>query len=153
MATFTPRLPRRRTVFQVISLTVVAILVAIALLALYVYKQSIGKFEIRRLSLPTRVYADLTPLRAGLILSRDDLLEKLDRLGYRSAPALAQPGDYTLSPRQINIYTRKFEHPSGQYDAQPIRIAYSGAAIDSVVSLRDSRPLDKAALEPELLTS
>jgi len=39
VATFTPRLPRRRTVFQVISLTVVAILVVIALLALYVYKQ------------------------------------------------------------------------------------------------------------------
>src|SRR5438132_2684096 len=153
MATFTPRLPRRRTVFQVISITVVAILVAFCLLALYVYRQSVGKFEIRRLSLPTRVYADLTPLRAGLILSRDDLLEKLDRLGYRSAPALTQPGDYTLSPQQIDIYTRKFEHPSGQYEAQPIRISYSGAAIDSVVSLRNSRTLDKAALEPELLTS
>jgi penicillin-binding protein 1B len=152
-ATFTPRLPRRGTVFQVISITVVAILVAIALLVLYVYRQSVGKFEIRRLSLPTRVYADLTPLRAGLILSRDDLLEKLDRLGYRSAPAVTQPGDYTLAPQQIDIYTRKFDHPSGQYDAQPIRITYRGAAIDSVVSVRDSHPLDKAALEPELLTS
>src|SRR2546428_8034947 len=153
MATFTPRLPKRRTVFQALSISVVVILVAIALLTLYVYKQSTGKFEIRRLSLPTRVYADFTPLHAGMILPRDDLLEKLDRLGYREAKSLQQPGDYVASPGQVDIYTRKFSHPSGEYDAQPIRITYRSASIDSVVSLRDSRPLDKAALEPELLTS
>jgi len=153
VATFTPRLPKRRTVFQVISISVVVILVAIALLGLYVYRQSTGKFEIRRLSLPTRVYADLTPLHAGMIVPRDDLLEKLDRLGYREAKALQQPGDYVASHAPVDIYTRKFSHPSGEYEAQPIRITYRGASIDSVVSLRDSRPLDKAALEPEQLTS
>src|SRR6202035_2071417 len=94
MPTFTPRLPRRRTVFQVLSISMVVILVAIALLGLYVYRQSTGKFEIRRLSLPTRVYADFTPLHAGMIIPRDDLLEKLDRLGYREAKSLQQPGDY-----------------------------------------------------------
>ncbi|PYQ33683.1 MAG: hypothetical protein DMF57_08560 [Acidobacteria bacterium] len=153
MATFSPRLPKRRTVFQVLSISVVVILVAIALLTLYVYRQSTGKFEIRRLSLPTRVYADLTPLHAGMIIPRDDLLEKLDRLGYREAKALQQPGDYVASHGDVDIYTRKFSHPSGEYEAQPIRITYRGASIDSVVSLRDSRPLDKAALEPEQLTS
>src|SRR5437867_348071 len=153
MATFTPRLPKRRTVFQVLSISVVVILVAIALLTLYVYRQSTGKFAIRRLSLPPRVYADLTPLHAGMIIPHDDLLEKLDRLGYREAKALQQPGDYVASHGPVDIYTRKFSHPSGEYEAQPIRIVYRGASIDSVVSLRDARPLDKAALEPEQLTS
>ena len=97
MPTFNAHLPRRRTVFQVISISVAVILALILGLTLYVYKQSVGKFEIRRLSLPTRVYADMTPLRAGLVLSRDDLLEKLDRLGYRSAPAIGSSWSATMA--------------------------------------------------------
>src|SRR5439155_10316513 len=62
-------------------------------------------------------------------------------------------GDYVASHGDVDIYTRKFSHPSGEYEAQPIRITYRGASIDSVVSLRDGHPVDKAALEPELLTS
>src|SRR5581483_2760787 len=146
-------MPARRTVFQVISISVVAILVAIALLAIYVYKESVGKFEVRRLSLPTRIYADYTPLQAGEVLSADDLLEKLDRLGYREVDSVAQSGDYAAKRGDLYIYTRAFTHPTGSYESQPIRVAFKGAAIDSISSLRDGRPIDKAALEPELLTS
>ena len=58
-------MPSRRVVFQTISIVVVVFLVAVAILALYVYKESVGRFEIRRVSLPTRIYADYTPLQPG----------------------------------------------------------------------------------------
>src|ERR1019366_10700560 len=119
MPTFAAHLPRRRTVFQVISITVAVILVLILGLTLYVYKQSVGKFEIRRLSLPTRIFTDFTPLRGGVILGPDDLVEKLNRLGYRQTAALSQAGDYVPGREQIDIYTRSFTHPTGQYPAQP----------------------------------
>jgi penicillin-binding protein 1B len=153
MPDFTPRLPSRRTVFQVITISVVVLLVAFALLALYVYKQSVGKFEIRRLSLPTRIYADYTPLQAGLVLPSNDLVEKLARLGYREVKGVSQSGEYAAKRGHIDIYTREFTHPSGKYLAQPIRVEYRSSSIGSVFSLRDSRPVEKAALEPELLTS
>src|SRR4051794_21948196 len=153
MATFKARLPRRRTVFQVISISVVVVLVLIAILALYVYKQSVGKFEIRRLSLPTRIFTDFTPLHTGVVLGPDDLAEKLNRLGYRQSSALAQAGDYVPGSSQIDVYTRSFTHPTGQYPSQPVRITFKGGAISSVVSLRQAAPIDNAALEPELLTS
>ena len=151
-ANFKARLPKRRTVFQVLSLSVVIVLVAIAALSLWVYRQSVGKFEIRRLSLPTRIYADYTPLKANSVLAPDDLLEKLDRLGYRQAPALSQAGDYVNGKGQIDIYTREFNHPTGAYPAQPVRIVFKGATLESVVSLQTG-PIENAALEPELLTS
>src|SRR4051794_20588964 len=84
------RLPSRRTVFRTISIVVVTGIVLMAALTAYVYKQSVGKFELRRLSLPTRVFADYTPLKAGVSMQSDDLLEKLDRLGYRNVKTLAQ---------------------------------------------------------------
>lgn len=136
-----------------ISISVVVILVAIAALALYVYKQSVGKFEIRRLSLPTRIFTDFTPLHGGVVLGPDDLIEKLNRLGYRQAPALSQAGDFVPGRTQIDLYTRSFAHPTGQYPSQPVRVLFSNGAIASVVSLRQSSPIDNAALEPELLTS
>src|SRR5436190_22347859 len=113
MPNFTPRLPKRGTVFRVITFTVVGGLIAFVLLTAYVYKQSVGKFELRRLSLPTRIFADYTPLKEGVLLQSDDLLEKLDRLGYRSLKALEKPGDYVEGRGEIDIYTRAFTHPSG----------------------------------------
>jgi len=147
------RLPAGRTVLKVIAYSFLVVLVAIALLAAYVYKQSVGKFEVRRLSLPTRIYADLTPLKPGSDLSSDDLLEKLDRLGYRSAPSLSKAGDYVAGKNQVDVYTRQFGHPSGQYPSQPIRVTFKDEAIDSVVSLRQAGQINNAALEPELITS
>jgi penicillin-binding protein 1B len=145
--------PSRRVIFQAISIAVVVVLVAIALLTLYVYKQSVGKFEIRRLSLPTRIYADYTPLQAGMILAPDDLVEKLARLGYRQVQFPSQSGEYAAKRGEVSIFTREFTHPTGKYEPQPIRVAFNGSAIAAVVSLRDGHPLNNAALEPELLTS
>ncbi len=153
MADFTPRLPTRRTVFRVISIVVTVVLVSIAALFLYVYKQSVGKFQLRRVSLPTRIFADYTPLKAGIPLQSDDVLEKLDRLGYRDGDSITKPGDYSASRGELDIYTREFRHPTGTYPAQPVRVAFDRAGIASVISLNDSRSLDNAALEPELLTS
>ncbi|HEX7828572.1 MAG TPA: PBP1A family penicillin-binding protein, partial [Thermoanaerobaculia bacterium] len=61
--------------------------------------------------------------------------------------------DYLRAEDTIDIYTRRFTHPSGEYPAQPIRVTIAKSQIESVVSLREARPLDRAALEPELLTS
>src|SRR2546430_1003094 len=153
MANFTPRLPARRTVFKVITYTVGVLFVLFILLALWVYRTSVKTFEVRRLSLPTRIYADYTPLKPGVPLSADDLAERLDRLGYRKSDSLAQTGDYVTGRGEVDVYTREFSHPSGRYPSQPVRVAFSGATVGSVVSLKESGNVENAALEPELLTS
>jgi penicillin-binding protein 1B len=147
------RLPKRRTVFRVISWSVGAFFLILLVLGIWIYRESVGRFQVRKLRLPTRIYADYTPLMPGTPLQADDLLEKLDRLGYREAERLQQPGDYLRADGAIDIYTRRFTHPSGEYPAQPIRVTTTKTQIESVVSLREARPLDRAALEPELLTS
>ena len=153
MPNFTPRLPRRRTVFKIISITVGVLLVLFILLALWVYRTSVKTFEVRRLSLPTRIYADYTPLKQGAVMSADELGERLERLGYRQSDSLAQSGDFVPGRGEIDIYTRTFSHPSGQYTAQPIRVTFRGGAIESVVALNQAGNANNAALEPELLTS
>ena len=43
----TPRLPRRRTVFKIISITVSVLLFLFLVLALWVYRTSVKTFEVR----------------------------------------------------------------------------------------------------------
>src|SRR6478609_7003617 len=101
MVNFAPRLPSRHMVFRTLgALFLVGVLVILGM-GIYVYKISIGKFELRRLSLPTRIFADAVPLHAGVAMTPDDLLTKLDRLGYREAKnGVAQPGDFARGGNQ-----------------------------------------------------
>jgi penicillin-binding protein 1B len=146
-------MPPRRTIFRAISWTVGAFFVLFLILGIWVYRSSIGRFEVRKLRLPTRIYADITPLQVGQPLQTDDLLEKLDRLGYSDVERLTQPGEFARGDGGIDIYTRAFTHPTGEYPAEQIRVVVDRSSIESVVSLREARPLERAALEPELLTS
>src|SRR5438552_16713537 len=111
----TARLPRRHKVLKIIGLAILAFIVLFIATGLWVYRQSVSTFEVRRLSLPTRIYADYTPLNPGVLLSADDLGEKLERLGYRQTDSLAQSGDFVPRRNEIDIYTRAFGHPSGNY--------------------------------------
>lgn len=147
------RRPTRRTVFRVIRWTVAGFFVLLLLLGIWIYRESVGRFQVRRLRLPTRIYADFVPLQPGNALQMDDLLEKLDRLGYREAPRLAQPGEFKRDGGTIDIYTRRFNRQGEDYPATPLRMTIGRSQIESVVSLREARPLERAALEPELLTS
>jgi len=151
---FKLRIPKRRTIFQTISIVVFVFLIAFSALGFWVYRQSVRRFEVRRLSLPTRIYADYLPLRPDTPLQQDDLLEKLARLGYREAKGtVANPGEYAAAKGGVDLYTREFTHPSGHYAPEPIHVAFKGSAISAVTSLRDSAPRETIALEPELLTS
>lgn len=144
----------RRQVFRAISWSVGALVVLFLLLGVWIYREAVGRFQVRRLRLPTRIYADYTPLVAGTPWQMDDLLEKLDRLGYREADTQpAQPGEFKRAEGGVDIYTRAFRRMDEDYPAEQIRVTFAKSAVESVVSLREARPLDRAALEPELLTS
>src|SRR5207237_366450 len=140
-----PRLPRRHRILKTLAAIVGVFLVLFIGLALWVYKQSISTFEVRRISLPTRIYADYMPLKPGTLLMPDDLGDKLQRLGYRQSDSLAQSGDFVPRRNEVDIYTRAFSHPSGQYPSQPIRVTFRGSAVDSVITLNQSGGANNAA--------
>ena len=76
MANFTSRLPKRGTVFRVISIGFLALVAVVLVMGIYVYRTSVGHFQLRKLSLPTRIYADYVPLQAGLTI------DTVHRTGY-----------------------------------------------------------------------
>ena len=147
------RRPKRGTIFRTFSWIIGIGAVLFIVLGIYVYRSAVGRFEVRRLRLPTRIYADYMPLDPGVPLQADDLLEKLDRLGYRDVERITQAGEYARSREGIDIYTREFRHPSGEYPSRPVRVAIARSQIESVTPLGEGSEGGRAALEPELLTS
>src|ERR1051325_9786380 len=126
------RRPTRRTVFRTISWTVGIGFILFIGVIFWAYRSAVGRFEVRRLRLPTRIYADYTPLTVGMALQPDDLLEKLDRLGYREVEHVAQSGEYARAGNAIDIFTREFRHPTGEYKAQQVHVVLAKSQIESV---------------------
>ncbi|MGH9458547.1 MAG: PBP1A family penicillin-binding protein [Thermoanaerobaculia bacterium] len=152
MPDFTPRLPSRGTVFRSLSIATIVIAVVLVATAIWVYYESVQTFEVRRVSLPTRVYTDLIPLEPGRALDAERLEEKLERLGYRDSNDLSQPGAYRRTDAGWEIHLRGFDHPTGEREPARVRVRLGGGEIEAVEPLGPIPPASPA-LEPELLTS
>jgi penicillin-binding protein 1B len=142
----------RRRIVQIIAIVVIVIAVAMIATAGFVYYQAIKTFEVRRVSLPTRIYTDFFPLVAGAPIDVDLLDEKLDRLGYREVDNVAQPGDYANRDGTLDIHLRGFKHPGGDHPAEHVRLSVTGNVIRSISGEQGETRQD-IALEPELLAS
>lgn len=145
------RLPRRGTVFRIITWSTLVIAALLVVGAGILYHEATERFNVRRVSLPTLVFADSVPLREGAAFSAEQLESKLRRLGYRSTGAADESGSYAREGNQFSIFLRGFEHPEISQEPHPVEVATSGDRIASV-----SRPQGgsgPSALEPELLTS
>lgn len=146
------RRPSRQTVFRALAIGTVVVLLLLTLLGIYVYVEAVRTFEVRRVSLPTRIYTDMTPLVAGTPLSAEVLLEKLGRLGYRETEAISSPGTYRIVDGAYEIHLRGFRHPAEDHAPGSVRVVMGENAIESVEPIAGGGGAS-AALEPEVLTS
>lgn len=146
------RLSRRGAIIRATAIAVIVIGLVVIAIAIYVYSQAIGTFEVRRVALPTRIYTDAQPLAAGIEISSDTLVEKLQRLGFRESTSLQKPGDYVPGKGAIDVYTRAFHYPGGDHPAQAVHVAFDENGIVAV-SAANGGDAQAASIEPELLTS
>ena len=139
--------------FRTISWGVIIIAILVVVAGIFVYFDAVDRFEVRRVSLPTRVFADSQPLRPSVPMSADEIVSKLKRLGYRDVGELDAPGKFTRDGNEIDIYLRGYEHPEGGREPVRVVVTTGGGSIDSVVRHGSGDPIETASLEPELLTS
>lgn len=150
-----PRKPlsRRGRFFRglTIALLVTALLVVAG--AVWVYWEAVRTFEVRRVSLPTRIYADKFILSQGTLISAENLNDRLARLGYRSVEEPDVPlqiGEYRRDESGYQIHLRGFRHPAGDLEPQMVSFQIEAGAITDTSAPAGEQT---AALEPELLTS
>ena len=95
------RAPRR----SIIALVLGVLLIHMLIVGTGVIRQ----FEDRRWDIPAGVYAAPLELYAGLRVDAPGLSAALDQLGFQQVGAVTRPGQYSLEPDGVTLWTRAFQ--------------------------------------------
>ena len=90
------------------------------------------KFEGKRWALPAQVYARPLELYVGQAADLQDLQAELKMLGYHQSYQLNKPGQYFVSGRQLNLYSRSFRFWNETAPAQQVRLIVDNGLITSL---------------------
>lgn len=112
-----------------------------------------GRFEGKRWELPTQVYARPLELHEGGELTRDELVEELERLGYQRLPAVQRPGQYRVHGDAIDVATRGFRFWDGKEPGRHVRIRFGAEGIRELSALDDGQPVVLLRLDPSTIGS
>ncbi len=113
-----------------------------------------SRFEGKRWALPTQVYARPLELYVGRRLSRDELLEELDRLGYRSSERVSRSGHYRVHGDRLEVMTRGFDFWDGSEPGRHVEVAFAaGTEITAIDDLESGGPVVLLRLDPSTIGS
>ena len=100
---------------------------------------------------PLRLYSGPFLLKPNLSIAHSQLLERLQRLGYRRVTVPVQtPGDYQVTDKTLTVYLHP--QPEGHVDATKVMLPLDQGRVTDVLSPLDGSSLFPIFLEPELLS-
>ena len=114
----------------------------------------VSRFEGRRFSVPSRVYAAPIVIYPGVDWQRLDLSGWLARMGYReqreAGPLMV--GNYRWLPGRLRVHLRGFDHPQLPEEDRKVEFRLEEGRVRE---MRDDRgvTIDVVALEPEPISS
>lgn len=145
--------------FTSFTLKISVALLCLATLALLAYtlvldQQVRSRFAGARWALPAQIYAAPLELYPGIALSKYQVLQELDRLGYRRYPrAKLKQGRYFQQRNQIELHTRPFVFSDGPQTSQALRLSFSDHALQAISDLESGAAVTLARLDPLLIGS
>ncbi len=114
----------------------------------------VSRFEGRRFSVPSRVYAAPIVIYPGVDWQRLDLSGWLARMGYReqreAGPLIV--GSYRWLPGRLRVHLRGFDHPQLPEENRKVEFRLEAGRVREIRDDRGS-PIDVVALEPEPISS
>lgn len=127
--------------------------VVVAAYAVYLDGEVRNQFEGTRWTLPAKVYAAPLELYAGLDLSRDGIVSRLARQGYRSSTTTDRPGTYESVGGALDVHIRPFTFWDGDQADREIRLGFDGSGVASIRPLDGGDDLALIRLDPLMIGS
>lgn len=102
-------------------------------------------------------YTAPTPIAPGSRLDRDELLGRLQRLGYQATSDTPAPGQYRADSNEFEIYLHGFEYPEGvlpagtggSFPGARVELSIKSGEIAELIAHEASLPDEQLCLEPE----
>lgn len=102
---------------------------------IYLDAQVRYKFEGQRWSLPAQVYARSLEIYEGKTLNLNNLEQELKLLNYQPVYTVQQSGQYRITGKQIELYTRSHAKPEEYQPAHHIRFTLEGDQVSKLLSI------------------
>jgi penicillin-binding protein 1B len=139
----------RRTLFWGVPLAGLALVLGALTIA---FIDANWRFSRQIPSPPVRLLSASYPLREGMRLSREDLVARLQRLGYHQVDGRpTTPGEYALRFRSVEIDRNRFDGPDGPVEPLLVRVRLGSSRVGNVENAETGRDLGDFRLEPEPL--
>lgn len=126
-------------------------LLALAGYTLYLDRVVQDKFEGKRWSVPSRVYARPLELYPHKPLSPENLLTELKLIGYQPSVDGFAPGSYRRDGDDFVITTRSFRHWDTEEPARAMRLTFAAQRLASLTDAVSGKPLTLLRLEPMMI--
>ena len=107
-----------------------------------------ASFSALQWALPARIYARPVELYTGAHLSAAELIDNLQRLGYRESVSLDNPGEYQRQSQVIRLRTRGFDFWDGDEQSLYVEVGFDERRVRSLRAGPNSTPVPLVRLEP-----
>jgi penicillin-binding protein 1B len=100
-----------------------------------------------------RIFGQPFEIRQGRALTRDQLVHRLNDVGYAERPAAEQPGEFSLAPNAVTVVTRP--DATGTQPSQSVRVEFTpsrAARIRRILGPKN-KPVASVTLEAPLLAA
>lgn len=138
----------RRSLLALLKIVVLPGMLALAFYTLYLDYVVQQKFEGKRWSIPSRVYARALELYPQAPLTAAALQTELQLVGYQPSADGLTPGSYRRAGDGFVIASRAFMHWDGEEPARALRLTIADGQVTSLRDARTGKPLTLARLHP-----
>ena len=141
----------KRSLFKFFLLLATLLIAVLAAYTFYLDRVLLQKFEGKRWSVPSRVYARALELYPQKPLTADKLQAELDLIGYQPGTDGHSPGTYQRQNDRFVVSTRAFRHWDSKEPGRSIALNFKNKKLATVTDLETKEPLNLIRLEPMLI--
>lgn len=142
----------RRKIWRLFwQLSLVAI-VAVAAYAIYLDAQIKHHFSGNKWQVPAQIYA--RPLEVGVEqeITRKEVIDELELLGYRKVADVQGSGEYSVTSGAVTFFRRGFHFDDGYRPLRQLQLSWRGSRISHIVDVQTDETLQHTKLESWLVT-
>lgn len=132
-------------------------LLAVFLVVLFSYgfyldAQIKTRFAGNKWVVPAQLFARPLILQQSQEISKAEIIQELDLLGYRKVASINQPGEYTEQGGELRIFRRAFAFAEGFESARQLRLKLQNNRLISIYDNAVRSQVNEARLEPMMVT-
>jgi penicillin-binding protein 1B len=133
------------------KLTIIVVVI-VGAYGFYLDAQIKTRFEGNKWVVPAQLFARPLLLQQGQEISKQEITQELELLGYRKVVKLHQPGEFVVNGSEFRIFRRAFDFAEGFEAQRQLSLKLQSNRLVSIYDSLARSQVNEARLEPMMVT-